>query len=50
MNTKKHYTAPTSEVVNVEVQLMNGVSGEVFKEKSMTWDDNASSQSADEAW
>lgn len=53
MNTKKKYTAPTSEVVNVEVQLMNGVSGEVFQQqqKSMSWDDNSdNATSADEAW
>lgn len=51
MNTKKHYTAPTLVVVDVELQLMTGISGtDMTGEKSITWDDNASAQSADEAW
>lgn len=54
MKTKNNYIAPATEVVDMEVQLMTGVSGDAFKEtgKSLNWDNGQTPSSvyADEGW
>lgn len=52
MNTKKQYIAPATEVLDMEVQLMTGISGNMFEEKTLTWDNDNSTKSvsADEGW
>lgn len=52
MNTKKQYTTPTLVVVDVELQLMTGISGtDMTDEKSIQWSDNDSdAASAQDAW
>lgn len=48
MNTKKQYMAPASEVVDVEVQLMNNISFGDQSAPQVTWENNTPADSNDE--
>ena len=52
MKTKNNYIAPATEVVDMEVHLMIGVSmgGDSNTTSAPTWDDNASSEDASNGW
>ena len=47
MNTKKQYMAPASEVVDVEVQLMNNISFGDQSVPQVTWDNDTPADNDD---